>query len=347
VTLVPGAETPDASDDKDATHRLFGIFVKEVSLVDRAANKRTFLVTKRDTTMAKAAKTTVAKGPEQGAAETAADAAGSPPGGGPDGAGAPTQGGTGDATEGKLPAMQPQAKDALLQALMGLATKLVDVSDMVKDAPTDENAAGPALPPSVAKELTEISQALNGMLAQAGTAPAADGAGASQTKDLEGASENGGVVAQGSQKSEAAIVAGVEKAGRKMAKERLSRLATVLSTLSGIYRELNTEKGAAVAKAAVPPGAVAITKGEIDSMVGMLEELTKARETDRKDIVAAQETIRGLTAANAELAKRTGAPNSLSVEGGGGGGAGGGGSVGWPMDMNSAPKTNGAAARRP
>ena len=41
-------------DDEDGVHRLRDIVVEEVSLVDRAANKRRFLVVKRSDGMAKA-----------------------------------------------------------------------------------------------------------------------------------------------------------------------------------------------------------------------------------------------------------------------------------------------------
>jgi hypothetical protein len=365
---VPTDQTP-GEEELSPTHRLFGIFVKEVSLVDRAANKRKFLVTKRDpmpkanvtkaaTPKTPAAKTAapaaVAKGPEQGAAETAGDTAGQTPGGGPDGAGAPAQ--SGAPAEGALPAMQPQAKDQLLSAITGLASKLVDVADMVKDAPTDEKATGPAVPESVLGSLKEIGTALQGMLAQyagGGDASAEGAAPAEAAKDLDGVTENGGVTAQGTQKAKdpepGKDEEAVEKAGRKMAKERLNRLSQILSALSGIYRELNADKTAKGATAPVTKNAkveagevVELAKADLDTMLLTVDEAARRIE-------AAEAQVKKLTADNAELRKSVGAPNSV--------GPGeiakarsSSATVAWPLDMNApvkkTPDFGSAAARR-
>lgn len=49
---MPTTTTTEQQPDEGATHRLQRIIVQEVSLVDRAANKRRFLVVKRDESMA-------------------------------------------------------------------------------------------------------------------------------------------------------------------------------------------------------------------------------------------------------------------------------------------------------
>lgn len=355
-------QTPPAGDEESAAHRLFGIFVKEVSLVDRAANKRRFLVTKRDTTMPKPAapkapKVTVAKnagavakGPEQGGAETAADAAGAAPGGGADGAGAPTQGGTGAPADGALPSMQPQVKDQILAAIEGLAMKLLDIADAVKGAEADEKATGPAVPPAVMGDLKEVAQAMAGMVAQYGGEGAGDGAATTaaaaaaapptQTKDLEGTSENGGVQAQGTQKGT------VAKAGRKMAKERLARLSQVLSALSGIYRELNSEKAmkAALAKRAGPKAGdvIEISKADLDAIFATADAINA--EAKGLETRAA-----ALTRENAELRKSVGAPNALPGELSTARPSAPSAGVHWPMDLNAPKKQTpnfGSAARR-
>jgi hypothetical protein len=338
----------ETEEPEGAKARLFGMVVREVSFVDRPANKRPFLLTKKDRTMAKG-KTAVAKGPEQGAAEGAAAAAGAAPGGGADGAGAPTQGGTGTdaaSSKEKLPALQPQVKDALVAALSSLAEKIVDVADQVKGADSDPKAAGPAVPESVLKALGEASQMMTSLIAQYGGQPANAGA----TKDLEGQSENGGVTSQGAQKAtkdpddedlEKRLRAVVAKAGRKMAKERLSRLNSAISSLSQIARELKTEKLGKSAGAAVVPPAFAGLEKELAEITSALEEITKAEESGKTEIAE-------LRVKCADLEKRVGPRNSGEPDGGS---TIAPRAVSWPMDMSRpiaprGPATDFAAPRR-
>ena len=335
-------------EPEGAKARLFGMVVREVSLVDRAANQRTFLVTKRDPMPGK---TNVTKGPEQGTAENAAAAAGTPPGGSsPDGAGAPTQGGQGAAagTKEKLPPMQPQVKDQLMAALSSIAEEIVDLADQVKAADSDEKATGPAVPESVVTAIGAVSQKLSALLAQYGGQPAGDG----KTKaDLDGVSENGGVTAQGSQKSAdekkkdaeemaKALAAYVAKAGRKMAKERLQRLNAAISSLSQIARELKTEKVRKNAGAVhVADRAIARELAEVSAT---LEELTKSSES----IVADNAKLRSELA---EMAKRVGPRNANPTEAPSGTAPARG--VSWPIDLNNpirakSDRTDFAGARR-
>lgn len=344
-TLKDDEVTEEEAAPEGAKARLFGMLVNEVSLVDRAANKRRFLVTKRDEPMSTKTKTTpapvaktegagaaaappaVAKdGPTQGTAETAADAAGAKPGGGPPGQPAPAQ-----TSDGELPPMQPQTKDALISALASIAEKTVDLVDLLKKATTDEKAPG-TVPEPVTAQLKALGDMFTSVMGQyAGGGATTDKAG-----DLAGVTENGGVTAQGAQKAadgddemEKAIKSLVAKAGKKMAKERLTRFAQALNMLAQIHRELKVAKAAAgapaPARASLPAGAAT----ELTAIVEALEGLTTAHETLRK----AHDT---LAAENVELRKRGGVRNSE---------AGDGlrppaptREVHWPLDMNN-PRT--------
>jgi hypothetical protein len=342
---VGHGDTPEEeTEEREPKARLFGMVTKEVSLVDRAANARTFLMTKRDAPMAgkqvAKTKTPIAKGPEQGTAESAAANAGAPPGGGPDGTGAPTQSGEGATKDGdgKLPPMQPQVKDALLQALTSLAEKIVDVGDQVKGADTDDKATGNPVAPSILEALGEVSQGISSLLAQYGgegaTAPAA-------AKDLDGVTENGGVTAQGAQKAadddkEMAekvaklLDAALTKAGRKMAKERLARLTSAISSLSQIARELRTEKNAKTAKVAKSAAAAGSAK-ELEDVLSLVEELGEALSKSNREHASEKQ---GLVAKIATLERTVLGKNSLESEAPPGTPTPVEKSVSWPLDMN-------------
>lgn len=333
--MADDREDEELSKPEGAKARLFGMLVREVSLVDRAANKRRFLVTKRDPAMKTNPKTAkpvapVAKAGEQGAAETAGDAAGQAPGGGPDGAGTPAQAGS---TGEKLPPMQPQVKDALLSALSSIAEKCVDLADQLKGAETDDKAPGsPAVPPSIASALTELGSMTTSLLGQY----APGDAGAAKAGDLAGVSENGGAGAQGAQKSgdgddemEKAFGALLAKAGKKMAKERLARFGQALNMLAAIHRELKIAKGAAPARRA--PTAAA---GELAEIVKGLEALTDSHAELEKKYTA-------LATENAELKKSVRPRNGESPDSPPARPAPK--AVAWPIDMND-PKAAKSAA---
>ena len=98
-----GDTNADTNEETDGVHRLLGMVVQEVSLVDRATNHRQFLVVKRNPmTTTKTTKDANAKKPAM------------PGGNAPSAA--------------KLPAMQAQVKDSLLAAVVGAAQKLSDLA---------------------------------------------------------------------------------------------------------------------------------------------------------------------------------------------------------------------------
>ncbi len=328
----------ETEEPEGAKARLFGMVVNEVSFVDRAANKRTFLVTKRapemttkknaapvakNTPPAAAAAPVAKDGPQQGGAEDAAAAAGAKPGGGPDGAPAPAQAGGEGA--GKLPPMQPQVKDALTSALASLAEKAVDIADLVKGAETDDKADG-QVPEGVASALKELSQMVSNVVGQY----AGGGGEAGKAGDLSGVTENGGVGAQGAQKAddelEKMCVAILEKAGKKMAKERLARFATALNSLAQIHRELKVSKSAGGRR----PGAEAF-RAELAAIADTLDTVTSSHEELQKSVAS-------LRAENAELRKRAGVRNSEAGDGTGPGAPVAKSAVHWPLDMNN-PRT--------
>ncbi len=114
----PPAGAADAADAApgESVHRLVDMLVEEVSLVDRAANKRRFLVVKRETEMAKSKTDAVSEGTKAG-----------PAGAGPQGASAKKP------PKAKKPAKKPTEDDAAAKA-----KKLPPV----KDPPDDDDEEG-------------------------------------------------------------------------------------------------------------------------------------------------------------------------------------------------------------
>lgn len=264
-----------------ATHRLARIIVQEVSLVDRAANKRRFLVVKRDETTMPNAKTPVIK--DNAAAATAAIAdqtaeAGSTPEAGPGAAEA------GGATEVIGSGMQQQVKEALTSALADVAEKIVAIANQVDKIDATDQPVTPAVPEEimsqiadVAKSLGEVSAKFGGGAAEGSGSIAASAAGApgpAPTPETEKAAAAGG---EPTEEEKAAVQAaesevtkkglplakhgdlvtksvakrlGVEmvaakavvaKVGRRMAKKRMEQLGKAIDMLVGLMKELRYE----------------------------------------------------------------------------------------------------------
>lgn len=331
-------EQTDFGEDGNGVHRLLGMVVGEVSLVDRAANKRKFLVVKRD-----GMATTVQK--DQTAAAPA------------------MPGGDNQPAPAKLPAMQAQVKDSLTAALTAACEKLVSLAQSIKEADVTDQQADPAVPSSVTGEIGEIASMLAGISSQyGGTAAAPEGKAATPTKggDLAGITENGGADQQGEQKRDAAAVTKahalftqvfakggpgkpitlkaddalvlykglevVSKAGRKMAKERLDRFRKAMDMLAGILKELASDK---VRKAAQPTGLAAFVKlpaTEAAELAEGLEALTKAvTERDAKIVQLSEQVT--------QLRKAAPPSNALTPEGNRPAPR----DVQWPVDMNHDP----------
>jgi hypothetical protein len=365
------ADDSNTSSETAGINRLLGMVVQEVSLVDRAANKRTLLLIKRDEKMSIVTKDDTAAAP-------AMPGASSQP--------APE----------KLAPMQAQVKDQLLQALTAAAEKIVALANQVKEAETTEQQATPAVPASVTGEITETASMLSGLAAQFGgktaaadpaapaAAPPAAPPGAptepEKAASLDGISENGGQDQQGEQKRDADAVAkayaiavkatnvktgaitlkgadmgtmlaafkvvakthsGIQKAGKKMAKERLDRFRKAMDMLAGIMKELTAE---GIRKSAgAPSRGMVLTPEDGRALLGILEEaatLNKAQSTE----------LAALRKRNAVLERSAGAPNSgapaLALPGDYVGQRQTAKDVVWPMDMNKDPKTTPATSFR-
>lgn len=330
----------DFSDPEEGVNRLFGMVVEEVSLVDRAANKRTFLVVKKDTSMA----TTPTK-KDDNASQPAM------PGGS-----------TSPAPE-KLAPMQAQVKDALLSALTAASEKLVSLAQSVKETEVTDQQASPAVPDSVTAQIGEIASMLAGLSQQFG---GGDGAGkaaqpgtaATPAKGaaLDGVSENGGQDQQGTQKADEETVAKVlqvfkaheaglrggqeitlkagevllmgkalgivHKAGRKMAKERLGRFHKAMDLLAGILKELTTEN---VKKAAGAPSTVVMKAAEAAELFAAVDTMSDA-------LASKDATIGQLRGEVATLKKAVRPGNSSEAPGDTTRPTSG--DVSWPMDLN-------------
>lgn len=314
------AKTASKDDEADGVHRLRDIVVEEVSLVDRAANKRRFLVVKRSGDMAdesnadsdveKAKKKPAAasevedeeKRKKPGADEEDDDAekAAKPSDDEDDDEEtekARTQPADEETEDGeKTPkrkqalAMPAAVKDALLRSLTEALERLMAIANRVKEATAPEDAeAEAALPDDVASEIAAIAE----LLASVGKRKAAK--------------------------------ADVAKAGARMAKDRLDRFQKAMALLADILKELTDSKegpaapsaGAAEAGVkkrdiAAPPAIPGLA--ELVTGIGELTRVVKRQEEELARIRQA----RGVSNAIPVESARRAEPQEVS----------------WPLDMN-------------
>lgn len=301
-------ERDENGSDGDGIMRLLGMVVQEVSLVDRAANKRKFLIVKRDETMT--TQTDVRKDGNSGE---------------------PSQPGSAAPPAAKLPPMQAQVKDSLLAALTSACEKLMSIANGVKEADVSDQASTPAVPDSVTGELGEVASMLQGLQSQYGAAAAAApsdaGTGAEPAKGaaLPGVTDNGGQDQQGAQK---AAVEAVQKAGAKMAKERLDRFRKAIDLLAGVMKELQSQ---ATRKSATPaPKMIPLAK--VEEVIKAGEEMTALLEKMSGDLKSANNEI-------AQLKKNVGASNALP----GNGESAPSKKIDWPLDLNQPMKVRKSA----
>jgi len=337
-------ETTDFGEQQPGINRLLGMVVQEVSLVDRAANKRKFLIMKRD---------------PMATANVKKD----------DTAGAPAMpGGDNQPSAEKLPAMQAQVKDALLAALTAAGEKLVNLATAVREADVSDAQVDPPVAASVTGEIGEIASMLQGLASQyGGAATAGDGKAAAppagapaapaKASGLPGVSENGAQDEQGEQKRDAEAVAKalavlkahtqgkpmtlkaedaatvlkalepLEKAGRKMAKERLERFRKAMDLLAGILKELSLDRTRKSAGA--PPTTVTLKADEARALLETSEQLVAELRKRDAELASIKTQLHAV--------KKAAQPsNSLPAEG-----APAPAPVSWPLDMNRkiAPKS--------
>lgn len=371
--------TPAAPKEPAATHRLHRMIVQEVSLVDRAANQRKFLVIKRDESMAKPVKKEDAA---QATANVAADAAGGAP--------------TGSAPAG---AMQAQVKEELTGALADAAEKLVAIANQVDTIEVTDQPADPPVPADVTKQIADAAQALVALAAKFGAPAAAAAAGApvaaadggttpaaaSNADPQAKAAEEAALAIPLTPEEQAAIVAAVaelttkgmapakhadlvaksvaarlsvkldaaqlvvRKAGRRMAKERLDRLGKAIDMLIGLMKELRYEneksarKTAAAAQAATQKSAGApADQSLVLSLLADAEALVDVTKAQASTLAKTEGELATARARIATLEKQTSGSNALPVEKNGAPAA----PIAWPLDMNADRNRNRPATAR-
>ena len=267
-----------AEGDPSDVHRLHDIEVNEVSLVDRPANKRPFLVVKRSNDMA-----TEVRDDGKGGMTTKAGPPPMPPGGAPAGDGAaPPPGKKKPKAIGKLD-VPPGFKEMMGPMLSKASEKLQELADAVGSstpAEVGDDGEMPPVPSEFADSLNAIMgtlEKLSGMWPSAPADPDAagdmaeggDDASAPSEMQMRAALDNVGKVFA-HPKLQKALVA---KIGSKMAKDRFARLQQAAQTLTALIGEL-----APAPAAAAPAGAPALGKAADKDKTEKGDALLKAVE---------------------------------------------------------------------
>lgn len=328
------AETADAKDD---VHRLRDILVEEVSLVDRAANKRRFLVVKRSDAM---------QDGEDQELDEAPDATTQPDARNDDVSKAKkkprTQSGSQADDEDKSP-----SDEELGKARPRAAKAPEDDGEEVEaekakpsagedgDKKKARRAKALSLPtPMKDALLAGLTDALERLMAIANAVKeAATAEGDAEvslpdkmTAEMDSISEliSGLCEAEPEAKRKAAAV---EKAGARMSRDRLDRFQKALSLLADILKELTNiklqtvEPTAGAAQKAIkkqdPPAAQTPVPGMVELVAG-ISDLTKVVKRQEEELGRIRQT-RGVS-------------NAIQVDGGGHRAEPA--DVSWPLDMN-------------
>jgi len=316
------AKAASSGDEAEGVHRLRDIVVEEVSLVDRAANQRRFLVVKRSAEMADEStasadtkpdkpsaiekakkKPPVAQGDEAVDEEKAkkptddeadesedAEKARSAP---TDDAAEDDDDPAGKKKQRKQDGLVITApvKEALLRALTEALERLMALANSIKDATEPEEGGDMAMPEDIGAELEAIAEILSGV-------------------DKRKTAKKG-----------------VVKAGARMAKDRLDRFQKAIALLADILKELTDAKdgptgpsaGAAesgLKKREAPASPTPPVPGlaELVSGIGELTRVVKRQEEELGRIRQA----RGVSNAIPVEGGRRTEPQDIS----------------WPLDMN-------------
>jgi hypothetical protein len=298
----------------DTIHRLHDMEVEEVSLVDRPANKRPFLVVKRSTEMG---------------AEVI-----------PDGNGGFTT--NVPTVKLELPKGMKEGLAGELEKLSTLAGELGKEVGKAKEVELEEGSMPMGLPQELTEKVEELklswgalqemlkppapepAEAEGGEEEMPGAAPAPPSPAPTEMAFRDGAVEK-------------AIDEAIAKVGRKMSKDRLDRFRQALSVLFSVMNELAGEEGAAPV---ATPGAPQTTAPRSPADVAArAPALSKAEEASVVEAIGGLTTmVRSLVAKSAEqdqrieaMSKARQGGNALPVEG----------SkherpedVSWPLDMN-------------
>jgi hypothetical protein len=330
--------------------------VEEVSLVDRAANKRKFLIVKRqEKTMATGAPITAAGNGQFTSAAPAAPAAAAPPAP----AAAPTS--AAPAADGGV------TKDVVKltgDAKTALAEAVAQVEQLIMSAKSQIGSAQEVASPeeqSIDDLLDSLSKAADlledSAWALIGVDPEGDDGfsqpgGDHQSPPPAPAPDNMASMTMGKRLElfkarrvisladvTKAVRATVEKIGAKMTKERQSRLRNAMKLLGGVLKEVMTSKAGAFPPApgagAPPPGAPK-KKPPIDSpgVAAPTVPPATAKNADelQSQISDLQKRLKSKTEEAAALRKSTPGSNAIPVDGNPPPITGPGFS--WPMDLN-------------
>lgn len=328
-------------EDEDKVFRLHDMLVQEVSLVDRAANQRKFLMLKREGDA-------MAKGEElkpDGAGGFTTDDAAAP------------EASTETAKSGEDASIAPittQAKQDVLRMLAGALENLMSIATTVKAA--EEGGEDDNLPANVVEGLKSVGGLLQGVAARY-TAPiaASEDDAAAKSDDSEEAKAAEAPASEATPESvsdetvksddaapvqedevlkalanAAAVLkpGPVDKAGRKMSKTRLDKLRDAMEALTTILMDVDpdalTEKGEVAKAAPAAKTSDSVEDAKVAELTKSVEQLTAAAKSSKAEL--------------AQLRKNVGLPNSLPVEGGGVTPTveqSGSKDVTWPLDMNS------------
>lgn len=316
------AKTANSEDEAAGVHRLRDIVVEEVSLVDRAANQRRFLVVKRSAEMAddksagvdstsesrgivtKAKKKPAADAEVDPTVDEAAKAAEDEADGeaAAEKADAPKDGAS-DNTDDAVPGKKKQRKadDGLIiaadvkQALLGVLTqaleRLMALASSIKDATEPDDGSDATLPEDIGNELAAIAEMLS--------------------------------VVDKRKTAKADVV----KAGARMSKDRLDRFQKAMAALAEILKELTDAKempegpsaGAAQSgvkkRSAVSPPAPAVPG--LEDLVSGIGDLTRVVKRQEEELT--------------RMRQARGVSNAIPIEGGR---RAEHQDVSWPLDMN-------------
>jgi hypothetical protein len=311
------------SKDGPGVHELTDIVVEEVSLVDRAANKRKFLVVKRSSEMSTELQADGKGGFTAGAAPVDKAGYGKEP---------PPKDKKKEKTKKALE-LPPGAKEMMGPILTRATEKITEVLDMVNSssaAEVPEDGTMPGVPEEVWAGLMDAMKLMSQLEALYPKAAPAPEEGAEYEAEGEGGEAEPTEMQMRAQ-WETLTKRMIQKVGAKMSKDRLSRFEQALSVLGSILGELQTAQAnepaptmAAPAKAAGPKPAPA-RKQEADLFSEKLSEVTKSItglatvvQRQAADLAAIKKTRGVGNAAQVESSSSREAPKDVS----------------WPLDMN-------------
>jgi hypothetical protein len=267
--------TDKADDDEKPKARLHGMLVEEVSLVDRAANRKRFLIVKRDGD----AMTTALQSDGNGNLVT------------------------GDDDAAKLAKADADAAEAKAKA---------DAEAKAKADEEEKTKAAKAKTEAAMKAFSDASAALATLLTP-GESGAVDADLAKQVREstnLLGSVIDGAAATRKGDQVSDENKSEIEKAGARMKRDRLDRFRKALDTLQGLLKEFVPENMAKAAlEARVNENADVGGKllGAIEKLTARVEAIAKRQADDDAALKAQGERLE-------EIAKGGARSNALAVD---------------------------------